>query len=212
MSTRTRKHWRSVTDSYGPSLGIEIVATYDTAGSAKMIREGELRETAAIASERAAQVFGLTVLRSGIQDVVDNITRFLIVSREAIPLGAPDKTTVVFTLANEPGALFKALSVFALRGIDLAKLESRPIPGRPFEYLFYVDLAADRQEFALRPRTHASRRVCPAVTDARVVPTVEGAGGGRGEGRTWVGALSVPRAMSRNGPSRLPSFALRVSG
>ena len=126
--------------------GIEIVATYDTAGSAKMIREGELRETAAIASERAAQVFGLTVLRSGIQDFVDNITRFLIVSREAIPLGAPDKTTVVFTLANEPGALFKALSVFALRGIDLSKLESRPIPGRPFEYLFYVDLAADRQE------------------------------------------------------------------
>ena len=125
---------------------IEIVATYDTAGSAKMIREGELRDAAAIASERAAEVFGLTVLRSGIQDFADNITRFLIVSRESLPLGTPDKTTVVFTLANEPGALFKALSVFALRGIDLTKLESRPIPGRPFEYLFYVDLTADRQE------------------------------------------------------------------
>ena len=126
--------------------GVEIVATYDTAGSAKLIREGKLRDTAAIASERAATVFGLSVLRSGIQDFADNITRFLFISREALPLGPTDKTTIVFTLTNEPGALFKALSVFALRGIDLTKLESRPIPGRPFEYLFYADLAADRQE------------------------------------------------------------------
>ena len=126
--------------------GVEIVATYDTAGSAKLIREGKLRDTAAIASERAATVFGLSVLRSGIQDFADNITRFLLISREALPLGPTDKTTIVFTLTNEPGALFKALSVFALRGIDLTKLESRPIPGRPFEYLFYADLAADRQE------------------------------------------------------------------
>ena len=126
--------------------GVEIVATYDTAGSAKLIREGKLRDTAAIASERAATVFGLSVLRSGIQDFADNITRFLLIGREALPLGPTDKTTIVFTLTNEPGALFKALSVFALRGIDLTKLESRPIPGRAFEYLFYADLAADRQE------------------------------------------------------------------
>ena len=126
--------------------GVEIVATYDTAGSAKLIRDRKLRDTAAIASERAATVFGLSVLRSGIQDFADNITRFLFISREALPLGPTDKTTIVFTLTNEPGALFKALSVFALRGIDLTKLESRPIPGRPFEYLFYADLAADRQE------------------------------------------------------------------
>ena len=126
--------------------GVEIVATYDTAGSAKLIREGKLPDTAAIASERAATVFGLSVLRSGIQDFADNVTRFLLISREALPLGPTDKTTVVFTLTNEPGALFKALSVFALRGIDLTKLESRPIPGRPFEYLFYADLAADREE------------------------------------------------------------------
>lgn len=126
---------------------VEIVATYDTAGSAKMIKEGGLTDAAAIASERAAKVFGLEMLRTAIQDFANNVTRFLIISREGVPLGPPDKTTIVFTLANEPGALFKALSVFALRGIDLTKLESRPIPDRPFEYLFYVDLAANREEF-----------------------------------------------------------------
>ena len=126
---------------------VEIVATYDTAGSAKMIREENLRGSAAIASQRAAQVFDLRVLRSGIQDYADNFTRFLLIGREALPLGTPDKTTIVFTVPNEAGALFKALSVFAMRGIDLTKLESRPIPDRPFEYLFYADLATNREDF-----------------------------------------------------------------
>ncbi len=125
----------------------EVVATYDTAGSAKIIRDHGLPDAAAIASERAAQVFDLVVLQSGIQDFDDNITRFLIVGRTATPLGEPDKTTVVFQLGkNEPGALFKALSVFALRGIDLTKLESRPIRGRPWEYMFYVDVSAARED------------------------------------------------------------------
>jgi len=126
--------------------GVEIVATYDTAGSAKLIRDQSARDAAAIASARAADVFGLSVLASGIQDFDENITRFLIVSRSATPLGEPDKTSLVFTLHNEPGALFKALSVFALRNIDLTKLESRPIRGRAFEYLFYVDISATRQD------------------------------------------------------------------
>ena len=126
---------------------VEIVATYDTAGSAKMIKDGGLGDTAAIASERAAQAFGLEVLESGIQDYANNFTRFLLIGRDATPLGKPDKTTIVFTVANEAGALFKALSVFALREIDLTKLESRPIPDRPFEYLFYADLAINREEF-----------------------------------------------------------------
>ena len=126
---------------------VEIVATYDTAGSAKMIREENLHESAAIASERAARIFDLQMLRSGIQDYADNFTRFLLIGREAVPLGTPDKTTIVFAVANEAGALFKALSVFALRGIDLTKLESRPIPARPFEYLFYADLATNRDDF-----------------------------------------------------------------
>jgi prephenate dehydratase len=126
--------------------GVEIIATYDTAGSAKMIAAGNMRDAAAIASARAAEVFGLTPLKSSIQDFERNVTRFLIIGRRPLTSDPPDKTTIVFTLANEPGALFKALSVFALRGIDLTKLESRPIPGRKWEYLFYADLNAAKDE------------------------------------------------------------------
>jgi prephenate dehydratase len=157
--------------------GVEVVATYDTAGSARLIRDRGLVNAAAIASERAAEVFGLEVLRAGIQDFADNITRFLVLGRtstadDARPIDA-DKTTIVFALPNEAGALFKALSVFALRGIDLTKMESRPIPGRPWEYLFYADLAVGSHElrcgralmhlaeFATSLRTLGSYRGCP---------------------------------------------------
>jgi len=128
--------------------GVEIIATYDTAGSAKMVADSGQTDAAAIASARAGDVFGLASLASGVQDFDDNITRFLVIGR--VPIGniVPDKTSIVFSLPNEPGSLFKALSVFALRGIDLTKLESRPIPGRPWEYLFYVDLGIARDEVA----------------------------------------------------------------
>jgi prephenate dehydratase len=126
--------------------GVDIIATYDTAGSAKMVADAGATDAAAIASARAGEVFGLTPLASSIQDFDDNITRFLVIGRRPLKDAVADKTTIVFTLPNEPGALFEALSVFALRGVDLTKLESRPIPGRPWEYLFYVDLAAARDE------------------------------------------------------------------
>jgi prephenate dehydratase len=125
---------------------VAVEATYDTAGSAKLVKEKQLVGAGAIASERAARVFGLEILQSEIQDFSDNITRFLVVSRVADPDPLVDKTTVVFSLPNEPGALFKALSVFALRDIDLTKIESRPIRGRPWEYLFYVDLPLGRHD------------------------------------------------------------------
>ncbi len=139
-------------DRYLRSLsGVEIVATYDTAGSAKLIRDRQLTTTAAISSERAAAIFELNVLQRSIQDYADNITRFLIVTRpdvapDVMGTREPNKTTVVFTLPNVPGSLFRALSVFALRDIDVTKIESRPIPGRPWEYLFYLDIAAGAHE------------------------------------------------------------------
>ena len=126
--------------------GVEIVATYDTAGSAKMVADAGLLDAGAIASARAGEVFGLTSLAASVQDFDDNITRFLVIGRQGLKDGAADKTSIVFTLANEAGSLCKALSVFAMRGVDLTKLESRPIQGRPWEYLFYVDLAVAHDE------------------------------------------------------------------
>src|SRR5947208_6388290 len=108
--------------------GVEIVATYDTAGSAKLVAADRPTDAAAIASARAGEVFGLVALADGIQDFDDNITRFIVIGRRPVDATAADKTTVVFTVPNAPGALFKALSVFALRDLDLNKLESRPIP------------------------------------------------------------------------------------
>ena len=125
---------------------VEIIATYDTAGSAKMVADAGLTDAGAIASARAGEVFGLTSLAASVQDFDDNITRFIVVGRTPLQHSVADKTSIVFTLPNEPGSLFKALSVFALRGIGLTKLESRPIPGRPWEYRFYVDLAVARDE------------------------------------------------------------------
>ena len=135
--------------------GVEVIATYDTAGSAKLIADEKMADAAAIASARAAEVFGLVALRSSIQDYERNVTRFLVIGRRPLSDAKPDKTTIVFSLSNEPGALFKALSVFALRGIDLTKLESRPIPGRKWEYLFYADLSAARDDLSCaRALTH----------------------------------------------------------
>jgi arogenate/prephenate dehydratase len=125
---------------------VQIIATYDTAGSAKMVADAGKMDAGAIASARAGEVFGLTSLKASVQDFDDNITRFLVVGGKPLRDQVADKTSIVFSLPNEPGSLFKALSVFALRGISLTKLESRPIPGRPWQYLFYVDLAAARDE------------------------------------------------------------------
>jgi prephenate dehydratase len=107
-----------------------------------MIADERLTDAAAIASQRAGEVFGLNVLRAGIQDYEHNTTRFLVIGRQPLSDAPHDKISIVFTLPNEAGALFKALSAFALRGIDLTKLESRPMPARKWEYLFYMDLKA----------------------------------------------------------------------
>lgn len=121
------------TDRYLRGLGITPVAAYDTAGSAKLVREQGLRDTAAVASARAAEVHGLEVLDHGIEDDANNFTRFLILGRSAceLPEGVDAKTSLVFVpKRNEVGVLHKALSCFASRDIDLSKIESRPFrPG-----------------------------------------------------------------------------------
>lgn len=126
-------------------LGVERVAESDTAGSARMIREKNDKTAGALASRRASEVYGLQVLAENMEDNPANYTRFLSLSKTQKPREAVEqgdyKTSVVFSLDNEPGALFKALGMFATREIDLTKIESRPLIGKPWEYLFYIDFA-----------------------------------------------------------------------
>jgi prephenate dehydratase len=140
-------------ERYLKDLGIAVEAVYDTAGGAKLVAEQKLANSAALASRRAAEVFGLEVLQEAVQDYEYNITRFAIVG--GVPPKDANKTTIVFALRSTPGSLFKALSVFALRDINLTKLESRPVRGAPWEYLFYVEVEANREDLAFsRSLTH----------------------------------------------------------
>ena len=124
-------------------LGMEKIIDVDTAGSARLIRDNQDRQAAALASAHASEVYGLEILVREMEDNLANFTRFLVLSQRndvAFQLEEQKyKTTIVFSVPNVPGSLFKALSVFALRDIDLTKIESRPISGKPWEYLFYID-------------------------------------------------------------------------
>jgi len=143
------------------SLRVEVVPVHDTAGAARMVAEAGRAEDAAVASVEAGTSRGLSVLAERIQTYPDNFTKFAVIGTGDPGLGQPDKTSLVFAVADRPGSLVGALQAFADRGINLTKLESRPRRGAPFEYVFYVDLetAADRAEVdeALgEVRTHTS--------------------------------------------------------
>lgn len=118
---------------------IEAVPFYDTAGSVKHVIGSNIRDAAGIASRHAASAYKGRILVAGIEDNKQNFTRFFLLRRSKRVLPAADKTSIAFVLKNVPGALYKALSVFALRDISLSKIESRPMRGRPWEYVFYAD-------------------------------------------------------------------------
>jgi prephenate dehydratase len=126
--------------------GIQIEQVYDTAGAVKQLSESRNLTTAAIASRHAAELYGMQILQEGIEDDAANYTRFLVLSTQTVDPGPDSKTSILVSLINQPGSLFKALSVFALRDIDLTKLESRPLIGQPGEYLFYIDFAGSTQD------------------------------------------------------------------
>jgi len=121
-------------------LKVEIIPSYDTAGSAKMIKEKELRNCAAIASEKAAAIYGLEILAPEIETNINNYTKFVAVSKQKTKHGERNKTSLVFAAAHEPGSLYRILGTFATRNINLTKLESRPSRTKPWEYVFYADL------------------------------------------------------------------------
>jgi len=118
----------------------EKVPSYDTAGSVRMIKERGQKEEAAIASKRAAGYYGMKNLQEDIQSVHNNFTRFFVVEKTASILAEGDKTSLAFSTKNIPGALYQCIGVFAERGVNLSKLESRPRKGRTWEYVFYADI------------------------------------------------------------------------
>lgn len=124
------------------ALHVTVRAEYDTAGAAKAIVDNGLKTTAAIASRRAADLYGLDVLAEAIQTYPENSTRFGALCLNPTPLAAPDKTSLVFGVGHLPGSLYRCLGAFATRHVNLSKLESRPRAGRPWEYTFYADVAA----------------------------------------------------------------------
>ena len=157
-------------ERYLKDLGATVEAVYDTAGGAKLVAEQKLAGAAALASRRAAEVFGLEVLQDAVQDYEYTITRFAIIG--GVPPVEANKTTLVFGLPSTPGALFKVLSCFALRDLNLTKLESRPIRGRPWEYMFYVEVDARRDD----PACARALAVLPEfVRWTRVLGTYKGA-------------------------------------
>jgi prephenate dehydratase len=135
---------------------LEPVPFYDTAGSVKHIMKESLKDSAGIASRQAAAVYGAKILKAGIEDDKRNFTRFFLIRRQRRSAPRANKTSIAFQVKNVAGALFKALSVFALRDITLSKIESRPMRGRPWEYVFYVDFLRGDDEPARNALHHLS--------------------------------------------------------
>ena len=154
---------------------IEPIPFYDTAGSVKHVVAHRLTAAAGIASRGAAREYSGKILQAGIEDDKRNFTRFFLIRKSAVktgtaarqkgsPASAPsyqrlfprgaNKTSIAFKVKNLPGALFKSLSVFALRDISLSKIESRPLRGRPWEYVFYVDFLRGDDEPARNALRH----------------------------------------------------------
>jgi chorismate mutase/prephenate dehydratase len=127
-------------------LKAELIPASDTAGSVRMIKEERRRDSAAIASARAAELYGMEILAREIEDNPHNFTRFFVLSKEDSPLTGNDKTSIVFSLKHEPGALYDCLREFATRKINLTKLESRPTRHQVWEYNFYMDFSGHREE------------------------------------------------------------------
>jgi prephenate dehydratase len=146
--------------------GIRAVPYYDTAGSVRHLAETGGRTSAAIASRQAASHYGAAILLADIEDNPANFTRFFLIRRAELarPDHNPDKVSLAFTVENRPGALVEALQVFAGLGTNMTKIESRPVVGKPWQYVFFVDyqiLSADSADAILQ----ALRSTCSTLKE-----------------------------------------------
>lgn len=130
----------------------KTIASYDTAGSARIVAESGRTDVAAIASRRAASVYGLRILKEDIQSEDANFTRFFVLEKNPGPVDGANKTSIVFAIKNAPGALHMCLGEFASRGVNLSKLESRPRRNKPWVYVFYADFEGSMDD----PSCHAA--------------------------------------------------------
>ena len=143
--------------AYLQNKGLKPMPTYDTAGAAKMIKENKMADSTAIASKRAAELYDMEILDEGIEDRKNNYTRFFVLSPKKKKSGKSDlpdsghhhKTSIIFSVRHVPGALFGILGEFAIRKINLTKIESRPTKETPWEYNFYVDFEGHLQNKAV---------------------------------------------------------------
>jgi prephenate dehydratase len=140
---RVYSHWQALAQSeeFLASLRVEMHPVHDTAGAARIVAERNDPQEAAVASVDAGTKFGLKVLAERIQTYPENFTKFAVIGTTDPGVGSPDKTSLVMAVLDRPGSLLASLQPFADRGVNLTKLESRPRPGAPFEYVFYVDVA-----------------------------------------------------------------------
>ena len=131
-------------------LNCELIPTYDTAGSVKMIKEKGITDGAAIASARAAEIYEMQIIAREIEDTPNNFTRFFILAKQDSPPSGNDKTSIVFSVKHRPGALYEFLRKLASKNINLTKIESRPTRQKPWEYNFYLDFEGHREDEAAR--------------------------------------------------------------
>lgn len=146
-------------------LGLPPVVAADTAGSARALKENNDKNSAALASRHAAQVYGLNILQDNMEDNPANYTRFLALAPQKIEQKSQieHKTSIAFSLINKAGILFNALSIFALREIDLTKIESRPQAGKPWEYLFHIDFIGHVEEEKVGNALNHLREIAPFI-------------------------------------------------
>ncbi len=151
---------------------ISPVSFYDTAGSVKMLMEQRLTDAGAIAPGATSGIYGAKTLLRGLEDDKANYTRFFLLARtrRGLQPSRATKTSVVFTTPNQPGALFRCLAVLALRQINLVKIESRPLRGKPWEYLFYLDFLGRPED---RDCKNALRHLAEMTDMLRVLGSYE---------------------------------------